>query len=446
MLEFFKPAPAIPRMPEDKIDSAYKKYRLQVFLTIFIGYAAFYFIRNDFSMATLYFIQTYGFSKTQIGLVGSALGLAYGVSKFVMGNVSDRSNPRYFMATGLILSAIVNILFPQVASIPLLFTLMFLNGWFQGMGWPPCGRTLAHWFSDKERGTKMSIWNTAHNIGGGLVPALTLTGMAIFSNWKGMFYFPSIISLAVAIGILVFLRDTPQSVGLPPIEEYMNDYPEVNIDDRERELSSKEILGIVLRNKYVWAIAIANIFVYLVRYGILTWIPVYLKTVKGFDIKQAGLVFAIYEWAAIPATILIGWISDRIFHGRRSPVSAFCMLGVIASILIYWKSTSFMIISIAAILIGGLIYGPVTLIGIAAIDYVPKKAAGTSAGFTGLFGYLGGDVAATIALGAITDKYGWDASFEFIILGCLISILLFAFTWNTHDLSKRNKKIAATKA
>ncbi|QXM07052.1 glycerol-3-phosphate transporter [Crassaminicella indica] len=447
MLEFFKPAPAIERMSADKIDGAYKRYRFQVFMSIFIGYAAYYFIRKNFNMAAPYLIETYGYSKAQVGAVGSALGLAYGLSKFVMGNVSDRCNPRYFMAAGLILSGIVNLMFGYASSIPMLCVLMFLNGWFQGMGWPPCGRTMTHWFSDRERGVKMSIWNVAHNIGGALVPTLALAGLAIFSTWRGMFYFPAGLSIAIGIGIVIFLRDTPQSVGLPPIEEYKDDYPEVNVDDRERELSAKEILvKYVLCNKYIWYIAIANIFVYLVRYGVMDWIPVYLKEVKGFNIEEAGTAFALFEWAAIPGTIIVGWISDKVFHGRRAPMGVICMLGVIAAVFTYWKSDSIMAINIAVASVGALIYGPVMLIGVAALDYVPKKAAGTAAGFTGLFGYVGGAVSANIIIGAVVDNAGWDGAFKLIIAACLLAVVFLGLTWNTHDRSKENQKEAATKA
>ncbi|MEJ8554851.1 glycerol-3-phosphate transporter [Tepidibacter sp. Z1-5] len=439
MFEIFKPAPAIERMAESEIDSEYKKHRAQVFLSIFIGYAAYYFIRKNFNMAVPYLIETYGFTKTQIGLVGSALGLSYGISKFIMGNISDRCNPRYFMSAGLILSGIVNLLFGYASSMTMLFVLMFLNGWFQGMGWPPCGRTMTHWFSDKERGIKMSVWNVAHNIGGALVPTLALTGLTIFSTWRGMFYFPAILSIIIGFGVLIFLRDTPQSVGLPPIEEYKNDYPSIKVDDRERELSSKEILfKYVFNNKYIWYIAIANIFVYLVRYGVMDWIPIYLKEVKGFNIKEAGVAFALFEWAAIPGTIIVGWLSDKVFHGRRAPMGVICMVGVIVAVFIYWKSDSVMAINIAVASVGALIYGPVMLIGVAALDYVPKKAAGTAAGFTGLFGYVGGAVLANAAVGAVVDRMGWDGGFKFILGSCVMAIIFLSLTWNTHDRSKEN--------
>ncbi len=433
MFDFLKPAAPIERMPDDKIPSSYKKYRFQVFVSIFIGYAAYYFIRKNFNMAAPYLIETYGYSKAQIGFVGSALGLAYGISKFIMGNVSDRCNPRYFLPLGLILAAIANIMLGFASSVPLLFVLMLLNGWFQGMGWPPCGRTLAHWFSPKERGTWMAIWNVAHNVGAALVPTITLAGYALFATWRGMFYFPALISIAIAIFVLIFLRDTPQSVGLPPIEEYRNDYPEIQIDpkDMERELSGREILfNYVLNNKYIWYIAIANIFIYLVRYGLLDWIPVYLKEAKGFNINEAGVTFALYEWAAIPGTIIVGWLSDKVFHGRRAPMAIICMIGVMAAVFLYWKSENMSAINIAIASAGALIYGPVMLIGVAALDYVPKKAAGTAAGLTGLFGYVGGSVAASFIVGIIADKFSWNGAFLLILASCVLAIIFLIPTWN----------------
>ncbi|KZL90597.1 glycerol-3-phosphate transporter [Clostridium magnum DSM 2767] len=438
MIGIFKPASYIERLPKEKIDPAYKRYRLQVFLSIYIGYMIYYFVRSNFSLAKAYLVHE-GFTKTQLGLVASALGLAYGISKFVMGNLSDRSNPRYFLAAGLILSGIVNLFFPITTSVTFMFVLMFLNGWFQGMGWPPCGRTMTHWFSDGERGVKMSIWNTAHNVGGGFIAVIALIGVSMFGSWKGLFYLPALIAICGGILYIVFAKDTPQSVGLPPIEEYKNDYPEVKVDDREREMTGKEILfKYVLNNKYLWYIAIANVFVYLVRYGVINWVPTYLQEAKHFSHKDTAIAFQIYEYAAIPGTIIVGWISDRFFSGRRAPIGIICMIGVTVGVFVYWNSSSLIVINVTLAAIGALIYGPVMLIGVSALDMVPKKAGGTAAGFTGLFGYMGGQVVAEIVMGMVVDKFSWDGGFMLLLASCVLSIVFLSFTWNVHDRSKYN--------
>ena len=127
-MNLFKPAPHVDRLPKEKIDASYKRYRIQVFLSIYIGYLTFYFVRSNFSVAKMYLVKE-GFSIAQLGFIASGLGIAYGISKFIMGNVSDRSNPRYFLAAGLILSGIVNILFATTTSNIVMFALILLNGW-----------------------------------------------------------------------------------------------------------------------------------------------------------------------------------------------------------------------------------------------------------------------------------------------------------------------------
>ncbi|MBM7646208.1 OPA family glycerol-3-phosphate transporter-like MFS transporter [Scopulibacillus daqui] len=440
----YKPAPHIERLPDNQIDPTYKKLRLQVFLGIFIGYAGYYLVRKNFSLAMPYLLDK-GFSTGELGLIASALSIAYGISKFVMATVSDRTNPRLFLPTGLILSAVVNLIFgfiPAVTtSFAFMFALMFINGWAQGMGWPPSGRVMAHWFSVNERGRKMSIWNVAHNVGGGVIAPLATLGIAIFLTWKSIFFFPALIAIAVAIFAFLTIRDTPQSEGLPPIEEYRNDYPTDDKKSYETELSTKEILlKYVLNNKFIWYIAIANIFVYFVRYGVIDWAPTYLTEVKGFTNSSSRWSFFLYEYAGIPGTLLCGWISDKLFKGRRAPAGVIFMFGVAIAVLVYWVVPPgyVWINNIALIMIGFLIYGPVMLIGLHALDLAPKKAAGTAAGLTGLFGYLGGAVLSNAAMGYIVQFFSWNGGFLMILISCVLAMFFMGLTWNT---GKKEMKI-----
>ncbi|KPV57332.1 glycerol-3-phosphate ABC transporter [Paenibacillus sp. A3] len=444
MLNFFKPAPPIDRLPDNKIDSEYKKLRLQVFLGIFIGYAAYYLLRKNFSMAMPY-LTAQGFSKAELGFALSAISISYGISKFVMATISDRSNARIFLPAGLILSAIVSLLMGAspffTSSVTIMFVMLFLNGWFQGMGWPPSGRVLVHWFSLNERGNKTAIWNVAHNVGGGVMAPLAVAGVSIFagmsgfskSGYEGVFILPALVAIVFAVVSYFLIRDTPQSAGLPSIEEYRNDYPSATKKTFETELSTKEILfKYVLNNKWVWAIAFANIFVYFVRYGVLDWAPTYLSEEKGFNMNKSSWAYFLYEWAGIPGTLLCGWISDKVFKGRRGPAGVVFMIGVLIAVLVYWFNPAGnpTVDMLCLIAIGFLIYGPVMLVGLQALDFVPKKAAGTAAGLTGLFGYLGGTVTANALMGVIVHASGWNAGFILLVASCAIAAVIFAFTWN----------------
>lgn len=460
----FKPAPHILELPKEKIDPTYKRLRWQVFAGIFFGYAAYYFVRGNFDLAQKGLIEAGLYNKAQLGSIGAWFGLAYGLSKFFMASLSDRSNPRTFLAFGLFLSGMTMTLMGLVpwatSGIAIMSVLIFLNGWFQGMGWPPCGRTMVHWWSKSERGTIVSIWNCAHNVGGIVPGAMVLLAGFLFVQthgfeatakdiWQEALYYPGIAALAASLLVLIVMRDTPQSCGLPPIEKWRNDYPE-GYDEKksEQELNAKEIfVTYVLKNKLLWYIAIANVFVYLIRYGVLKWSPVYLGEVKHFDIKGTASAYIIYELAAIPGTLLCGWVSDKLLKGKRGLTGfIFMILTTIAVITLWlnpatpeaelaqyagqaWYKNPYQLMDfILMTTIGFLIYGPVMLIGLHALELAPKKAAGTAAGFTGLFGYLGGTVSASAVVGWAAEYYGWDGGFYVMIAGGILAILLMFIT------------------
>lgn len=448
MLSIFKPATHQPRVEASEVDPLYRKLRWQIFLGIFFGYAAYYLVRKNFALAMPYLIEQ-GFSRGDLGFALSGISIAYGFSKFIMGSVSDRSNPRYFLPAGLILAAAVMLFMGFVpwatSSIMVMFVLLFLCGWFQGMGWPPCGRTMVHWWSQKERGGIVSVWNCAHNVGGGIPPLLFLLGMAWFNDWKAALYMPAFGAIVVAVFAFALMRDTPQSCGLPPIEEYKNDYP-VDYDEKhEEELTAKQIfMQYVLPNKLLWYIALANVFVYLLRYGILDWSPTYLKEVKHFALDKSSWAYFFYEYAGIPGTLLCGWMSDKVFKGNRGATGVFFMVLVTIATVIYWMNPAGNpgIDMACMTVIGFLIYGPVMLIGLHALELAPKKAAGTAAGFTGLFGYLGGSVAASAIVGYTVDYFGWDGGFIIMIGGSVLAVILLLLTMLSENKHKQQLKSA----
>jgi MFS transporter, OPA family, glycerol-3-phosphate transporter len=277
----------------------------------------------------------------------------------------------------------------------------------------------------------VSLWNVAHNVGGALVANLALLGVWLFHDWGAKFYFNAMVASGIAVLTMFLLRDTPQSCGLPPIETYKNDFPPDYSAAHERTLTFREILfSHVLRNKFLWAIAVANAFVYFVRYGVVDWIPTYLQTAKGFSFQQSSIAWALFEYSAIPGTILCGWISDKVFHGRRAPATILFMAFTLVGLTVYGlnRNGPLWIDCAALIAIGFFIYGPIMIIGLHALDLVPKKAAGTAAGFTGFFGYVFGSAIAGTGVGWIADRWGWSGVFGTMLVCCLLTIFFSALT------------------
>src|ERR1700719_4695500 len=342
MIGLLKPAAFAAPLPPEQVDPTYRRLRLQVFFGIFIGYAGYYLVRGNLALAIPDILREHPeYSKAQLGMALTGLSIAYGLSKFLMGSVSDRSNPKYFLPLGLLLSSALMAAFGLIeaayASLLSIAALQVLNGWVQGMGWPPCGKTMVHWFSTRERGLTVSMWNTAHNIGGALVANFAFVGVLLFHDWHAKFYFNALIAALVAIGVYFLLQDTPQSRGLPPIEQYKNDYPSGYSAAAERTLTFREIIfQYVLPHRYLWAIAAANVFCYFVRYGVENWIPTYFETAKGYSFKESSVAWSLYEWAAIPGTIACGWIADKWFRSKRAPANILFMALTLIAVLAYW--------------------------------------------------------------------------------------------------------------
>lgn len=423
---FFRPAPHIERRPESEWPNLFRSYRWAILEATFIGYSIFYFVRTNFGVVSHELGQAVGYSKTELGWMLTGLSLAYAVGKFVNGSLSDRSNPRIFMPVGLLLTAGCNLAFGSVHSFGLHLSLWTLNGFVQGMGWPPCGRSLGHWYSLRERGFIFAIWNTAHNVGGALIGIIAAYSAAHW-GWQYAFYVPAAIAIVTAVYLMIRLRDTPQSVGLPPIEEFKNDWPEKHMD-HEKELSTRELfVQYVLTSKAIWALAIANFFVYIARYAMLSWGPTFLKEVKGASLETGGWSAFIYEGSAIFSTIFVGWLSDKV-DGRRALLSLVCMFPVLGAFiaLLYAPPGSTTLPLLYFAIIGAFIYPPVMLLGVAALDFSSKKAVGTAAGFVGLFGYAG-TAAQSVALGYLADHYGWDSAIGAIIVCALMAIVLLMY-------------------
>ncbi len=433
VLDLFKPDPHKKEVGDEaEIKTRYKYWRIRIFYSMYIGYAFYYFTRKSLTVAMPFMIENLGFTKAQLGFLGTILAITYGISKFLSGIISDRSNPRFFMGIGLILTGVFNILFGISSSLYLFAIFWALNGWFQGFGWPPCSRLLTHWYSQQERGSWWGIWNTSHNVGGALIP---LVGAFVchYIGWRWSMLFPGSLCIIVGFFLINRLRDTPQSLGLPTIEKFRNDYTneqQKNDIQEEKELSAKEILfSYVLKNPWIWILAVSYFFIYVVRTAINDWGVLFLRQFKNYEILKASFFLAWFEIGGLCGSLAAGWLSDKIFMGRRGPVNILFSLLVTLSLVGFWISPANMILDgFWMFLIGFLIFGPQMLIGIAAAELSHKKASGTATGFAGCFAYCGAATAG-LPLGRIADN-SWQLFFMVLIGSGLVATMLLLPFWS----------------
>jgi len=432
LFELLKPAPHItPIEDPEVVKNTYSYWRIRILYSMFVGYALYYFTRKSFTFAMPGLIQDLHFDKTQIGLLGSIFSITYGISKFASGVVSDRSNPRYFMAIGLMITGITNILFGFSSSILLFSVFWGLNGWFQGFGWPPCARFLTHWYSHSERGSWWSTWNVSHNVGAFLIPWITGACLQFF-GWRFAMYLPGLICIMGGFFLINRLRDTPQSLGLPAIEDFRQDYAGYSGQENQEKISAKEILvEYVLKNWYMWMLGLAYFFVYVARTGVNEWTVLFLLEEKDYSVMGANGCVSLFEVGGFFGSLFAGWSSDRLFGARRGPVNVIFAVGMLVSILLFWiVPKGYAILdSLAIFSLGFTIFGPQMLIGVAAAELSHKEAAATSTGFVGFCAYMGA-ACAGYPLGKITDDFGWEGFFFSMIACCAISIFALLPLWN----------------
>ncbi|HEO2547858.1 TPA: MFS transporter [Streptococcus agalactiae] len=433
--KLFAPPQKRERLSAEEIKHKYPRYRVQVLISIFVGYMGYYFVRNTTSILS----GILNMSATEIGIITCASYIAYGLSKFISGLISDESNSKIFLPVGLFLTGLVNVLIgviPSVITSIWLFTIMYLiNGWLQGMGYPPGARTLVYWYDNKERIKYATIWNLSHNFGGAIAPILTGVGLALAGNdslnqARAAYWFPGVVACLLAVLVYFLQEDTPESIGLPPIEEYHKEQY-TNVVDSSDILEEPEVLGmgeiikkyILPNTKLMWA-SLYSIFVYILRYGIVSWTPKFLATSvqdggKGITATAGMGGFSLFEIGGIIGMLTAGYLSAKVFKNSKPLTNVAFLVVAILLLAVYWfipAGPQYMALDFIILLgLGASIYGPVMMVGLYAMELVPKAAAGAASGLTGTFSYVGGATIATLAIGIIIDHFGWGVAF--IIFG-----------------------------
>lgn len=457
IFNFFKEPPAKELMAdENEIKKSYSHWRMRIFYACFIGYTVFYLCKKNIAVALPGLSSEFGYSNTELGLLGSSLYLTYGIGKFVNGVFADSSDVRKFLPTALILSAIANICFALSAvfitpgqatffGLPSATVLLWLfaffwgaNGWFQSAGFPAVAKSLTYWYSNSERGTKWSLWSCSHQVGTFL--SVIISGFIVAKfGWRMAFFIPAALAFFVSIWLFERLRDRPQSLGLPCVEKYRNEPVKQASEDEDNRTYGQIFKENILFNKTLWLLAIAYIFVYIIRFGAEDWMIKYLSESKHNSLELAAMKLSSLPLFGIAGTILAGVISDRVFKGKRAPVNLIYLAGVaICMILLKFNTISNLDFALIG-LIGAFTYGPQMMIGgLCAVESSSKKVASAATGFTGTFGYVGAVLSAS-GTGFMVDKFGWDGAIYFWCFSAIlcIGICIILLLEERKDITKK---------
>ena len=390
------------------------KWKTRIFVFAWIGYALFYFCRANFSIAIPQIMEEFGYTKTQMGAVGSALFFAYAIGQVLNGQLADRLGARRLVTLGIIVSSICNIYFGFAGGLVQMIIVWGVNGYFQSMGWSPNVKLLGDWFPKEERGQIMGFYGTCYQVGNAV--AWLLSGyLAQNYGWRYVFWIPGLIFGLSSIIYYWAIRDNPD-----------------NPHQKLESIGFRKTIISTLMNVEIWLIALSFFFVDIVRYGFFVWAPTFLFEVQKATISQASLKVVIIPIAGSVGAITSGWVSQKYFNNRRAKVASillFC-LGVVSYAYPHTPVSNWYLGLVEFALIGFCTYGAhVMMVAAMPVDFSIKGGSASATGFIDGFGYLGATLVSVIS-GWLVDNYGWGASFNFWIFSAFMASLLLIPMWN----------------
>ena len=443
LFSFFRISkPRAQKVPEGEVDAVYRRLRRRTFWSVTLVYTLYYICRGTLSVVKQPLIDGGVLTAGQLGIIGSAFLFVYAAGKFLNGFIADYCNIRRFMAVGVGVSALINLLLGVLGllhgtlavgsvTVLLLFVVLWgLNGWAQSMGSPPGTISLSRWFPLSQRGTMYSIFSSTPQLGKAL--SMIMTGfIGAAAGWQWGFLAAAVAGvLGVAVS-LVFISDTPESEGLPSVQELSGE--ELRTMDKR---STKELQKWVFRHPGIWVIAISTAFLYITQQAVSDWGVLFLQKQKAFSLTSAAQVIGYAEIFGVIGNVAAGWLSDVLFRGNR--VRPVIIAGVLA------------IFSLAGVLfldggfVGNIVFVAVfscafsvvfcIVAGLMALDFVPRKATGAALGIVGVFSYAASGLQ-SMASGFLIDGFVSDGVYDFgpvsifWLVACLLAFVLPVLGW-----------------
>ena len=438
--------PSQESVPENEIRPKYLSIRNRTFWGVTVAYSLYYVCRMSLSVVKQPLIDEGVLTAGQLGVIGSALLFVYAVGKFMNGFIADYCNIRRFMFTGLAISAGINLLMgilgivDSMVALPLsvifiLFTLFWgVNGWMQSMGSPPGVISLSRWFPQSKRGTFYSIFSASPYLGEFI--SFILTGLIVGAfGWQWGFVVAAAAGGAGAVLILLTVSDTPESQGLPSIQQLSGE--QVKTVDK---MPTRELQKMIFKHPGIWVIALSSAFIYITKYAIAGWGVLFLQKERAFSLEQATQIIAFSAVFGVLGTVLAGWLSDRVFNSDRiRPAILSGAVSFVSLALFLFAGGGYMMnilyVSVFSLSIG-VLYCIVA--GLMAVDIVPRKATGAALGIVGISSYIAAglqDITSGYLIQYNTaqvngaDVYDFGPVSYFWLAAALVSFVLPVLNW-----------------
>jgi ACS family hexuronate transporter-like MFS transporter len=371
--------------------------------------------------------ETFGMSNTSYSRVVTTFLLGYTISQALSGRIFDKIGTRAGFMIFVGIWTVASMLHSTARSVFQLGLFRFILGFGEAGNWPGAAKAVAEWFPVRERAFGMAIFNSGASIGAVIAPPL-IAFVAINYGWRKAFFIGAGLSALVMIAWYFFFRTPAEHPNLSEEERQhiLSDQPAADAANAH----TKRPWASLFRHRQVWAVIAARFFSDPIWWFLISWLPNYLKSERGFSLALIGLLAWIpFLFADIGnltggavSSLLIrrGWSVDR---ARKTVliVSALLVpLGV--SLVVTGGSDALAIAGISIIAFG--FQSWIVNVHTLPSDCFPRQDVGSVFGIGGTSAGIA-SMLFTLLVGYIVDRFSYTPVFIIVgMMGPLAAILL----------------------
>jgi OPA family glycerol-3-phosphate transporter-like MFS transporter len=414
-------------------NSGFRRAQWRILLATMFCYLFYYTGRHTFGFAASGIEHEFSLTKTQIGWFGAVLLWCYAIGQAVNGNLADKFGGRRMMSLGALISCGLNWFVSFGSSFTRLLIPWGANGFAQSMGWAPGSRVLSNWWSHTERGKVYGLYTFAAGMSSILAFVTSIVVVRYGLDWRWIFRLPVLLLLVGGAVYYLAVRDRPKDLGfseIPPDDDPAT-LPSPSTQEQENhtaETSIHRYRAALSNGRFLLACIVIG-FQSVSRYGLIFWVPIHIL---GRDWKQsagtAWISVALPVGMAAGA-LTSGYISDRLFNAKRSPVIAlFLTLAAAASLSMYAIPRDHWLGIFILFLCGFFVYGPQSTLWALCPDLMGRQRAGTATGVMNTFAYAFAGCGEPL-IGYVIETFNDNTALVFPMVAgcCLLGAILAIF-------------------